>query len=268
MLRFTSGLLTWALIALVLALATYLAMRGSGHLSAGYLVDAPRRLGTAGGIGPILVNTAIIVGSALLLALPIALAAAITLAAGSRGRLRTGFRLVVEVGLSMPRLLWGLAGASLLGGALGFGYSAPTGIVTLTALLLPILITGFVDGLERASRDVLPACRALGLSEQRTWLAYVLPRARASMLAASLLATGRACGDAAALYLTAGIGMRLLNSLDQSAATLAVHVFKLAVDVGGGQDAAFAAAFVLLVLTVLLQAPLLLIALNTKRNYQ
>lgn len=266
MLRITSALAVWALVLLVVLLGGYLAVRGAGHLSAAYLVDAPRTLGTAGGIGPILVNTGIIVGSSLLLAVPIALGGSLAYAAGGAGTLRRGFRLLMEIGLSLPRLLWGLAGASLVGGGLGLGYSALTGILTLTALLLPILITGFMSGLARAAQGLLPACRALGIPKWRVWVFYVLPSARPGLLAAVLLASGRACGDAAALYLTAGIGMRLLGGLDQSASTLAVHVFKLAVDVGGGQGAAFAAAFVLLVLTVLLQAPLLLASSNAMRS--
>jgi phosphate transport system permease protein len=192
----------------------------------------------------------------------VALAGAISYAAGGPGR--APYRTLIDVGVAVPHLLWGLGGAALLGEGLGLGYSAATGVVTLAGLLTPILVGGFLDGLTRAGAGVLPAARALGLPEWRIWAWYVLPRARPALLAACLLASGRACGDAAALYFTAGLGMRLLTGWDQSASTLAVHVLKLAADVAGGQDAAFAAAFVLLCLTALIQLPLLILSANPK----
>lgn len=238
-----------------------LACRGWSRLSPAFLVDAPADLGRQGGLGPVLVNTLLIVGCALAVAVALSLVTALAYAMAASAPdcapgawLRISRRLV-EVGLCLPRLLWGLGGAALFGGAFGLGVSAAAGTLTLAALLCPILITGFADGLQQVARRVAPTCRALGMGEWALWWRVVLPQARASISAACMLAAGRAFGDAAALLLTAGIGQRLLGHPGDTASTLAVHIYVL-VELGGGTETVMAAALVLLVLSAVVQGPL------------
>jgi phosphate transport system permease protein len=244
----------------ILVLLTY---RGWDRLSISFLFEAPSDLGRTGGLGPVLLNTFLVVGAALALAFVFSLATALAhaMAAASPERalspwLRMANRLI-EIGLCMPRLLWGLAGASVFCGALGMGVSAAAGVLTLAAVLCPILVTGFAEGLQQAAKPLAPTCRALGLSEVTLWWRVVLPRARASISAACLLAAGRAFGDAAALLLTAGVGHRLISSAAEPASTLAVHIYVL-VELGGGSDTVMACALVLLGLSAAMQWPLVM----------
>jgi phosphate transport system permease protein len=250
-------------VLLMVGILVLLTQRGWDRLSLSFLVDAPSELGRAGGLGPVLLNTFLIVGAALVLAFVFSLSTALAyaMAAVSPERpispwLHMGLRLV-EVGLCMPRLLWGLSGAAIFCSALGMGVSAAAGVLTLAAVLCPILITGFSEGLQQAAKPLAPTCRALGLSEATLWWRVVLPRARASISAACLLAAGRAFGDAAALLLTAGVGHRLISSTAEPASTLAVHIYVL-VELGGGSDTVMACALVLLLLSAAIQWPLVL----------
>lgn len=258
-------ILEWITVGLPFALLAVL-LFVLGHalldqLSWDYLTSAPRDQGRSGGLGPIVTNTVLIVGAGLVLAIPTALASAIayilaTASEGRRAKRLAGFyRKTMEVAVSVPRLLWGLAGSVVVGGVLGFGISATTGIATLAFLLVPILFTGFIEGLCQAQKDYGATLDALGVSPVVAIARVLVPAALPSLGVAILLATGRAMGDAAALYLTAGLSDRLLTGLTDPASTLAVSIYVLAVEIGGGTAAALSAAGVLLVLTAFLVLP-------------
>lgn len=247
--------------AVMLSLGAFLLSAGWDRLDSAFLLAPPTNLGRDGGIGPLLFNTASIVGAALAVAVPLSLATAWCIAAqacGARGFVgwfAVGYGKVVAIGLCLPRLVWGLAGAALFGGVMGMGLSAASGALTLAALICPILISGFREGLVQAASPLLVSCRVLGLTERDIWLKEVLPASLTSLKAACLLATGRALGDAAALMLTAGFSLQTVTGPADPASTLAVYVYVLAIEVGGGYKSAMAAAFVLFALNMLILLP-------------
>jgi phosphate transport system permease protein len=260
MLRLIERCALWGPVFALLAVAVLLAAGGWDRFDWTFLADAPRDLGRQGGIAPVMLNTVAIVVASLLMAVPLALATAFALVAGPAARpggwARRAGRRLIDTGLCLPRLLWGLAGGAIFGGGLGLGLSAATGALTLGLAISPILVTAFVEAFEQAMNRLGPACRALGMSEGQLWRAEVLPAARGSLAAGCLLAAGRACGDAAALLLTAGVGARLIGHPADSASTLAVHIYVLVVEVGGGIPSAMAAGCVLLAITALVQLPI------------
>jgi phosphate transport system permease protein len=251
----------WLPAIFILALLAWLAKTGADRLSFGFLYEVPSYDGLSGGIGPILANTFLIVGWALLLCIPLALAASIayvfTQASGS-GALNCGgvwFRRILDLGLCLPRLLWGLSGAALFGYLLGFGVSATTGILTLAALLVPFVTSGFIEGLSGTTHRYRDVCAAMGYTEQQMIMKVAFPAAWPSLKISILLATGRAFGDAAALILTAGIGKMFILSWEMEGATLAVYIYTMADQAGGGLPTTSAAALVLLLLTAAIQIP-------------
>lgn len=271
MTRLIETLALWTPAALMALLVAFLLEAGWDRLSLDLLIEAPSAQGRNGGLAPILANTGLIVVSALFLAIPISLAAAlaslIISAGGSSGWIDQALRRVLELGYGIPRILWGLAGAVMFVGFLGLGLSAAAGILTLACMAIPILVTGFLDGLEAAGRRIAPSCRALGYSEVRLWVLEVLPASRSTIVAAILMALSRALGDAAALMLTAGFGLGLIEGFDNAGSTLATHIFYL-IEVGGGYPSAAAAALVLLALSALVQTPFLFGSAGGRRDRQ
>ena len=67
-------------------LLTDIAWSGVGHLSWSFLTEAPRNAGRAGGIGPILVSTGLLLGVCLGVSLPVGLGTAIRARAVSASR--------------------------------------------------------------------------------------------------------------------------------------------------------------------------------------
>lgn len=254
MVRRAGALATLLLVGLVLWLGVDLAVRGAAGFYPGYLSEAPRDLGRAGGIGPLLVNTALVVTLAVALAALVSLPTALlyTELAGPPALRRT-LRGLLDVGVGAPRILWGLFGGVVFGGVFGFGFSVLTGVVTLACLLAPILATGFIAGLEGVPASLREQCAALGVSRWVAVWTQVLPTARPALAATVALAVGRGFGDAAALFFTAGLATEVPSSFFDSAATLAVFVFNLLSTVPGGQSAAYSAAAVLFAITLVIQ---------------
>ena len=248
------------MVGLVLGMGVDLVIRGLPGFHGGYLWQAPTDLGRSGGIGPLLVSTFILVSLAVILAALVSLPAAAiyTEKLGPKGFHRT-VRLLLDVGLGLPRIVWGLFGSIFFGGLMGFGFSLITGILTLACLLAPILATGFIAGIEAVDPALRQQCRALGVSGWVALWTQVIPAARPAFIAAIALAAGRGCGDAAALLFTAGLATSLPQSFFDSAATLAVFIFTLLSTVPGGQPAAYSAAAVLFGITLFIQ---LIIARN------
>jgi phosphate transport system permease protein len=250
----TGRIVVLLLLGLVLWMGLDLWIRGAATFYPGYLFDAPRDLGRAGGIGPLLANTVLIVLLAVALATVVSLPAAVVYTELSgpvwwRRLLDT----LLDAGVGVPRIVWGLFGGVVFGGILGYGFSVAAGVATLACLLAPILATGFIAGLEAVDPALREQCAALGVSRFTTAWTQVVPAARPALVAALALAVGRGFGDAAALFFTAGLATEVPSSFYDSASTLAVFVFNLLSTVPGGQQAAYAAAAVLFALTLFVQ---------------
>lgn len=248
----------WAATMLVIGLATWigvdLILRGAGSLHFRYLIEPPSNLGRAGGIGPLLFSTAAVVLPATVLASIVSLPLAILYSEMRPGSAtRKWIRILLDIGVGVPRIIWGLFGGVVFVGWLGLGFSLAAGILTLACLLAPILVTGFISGIEAVDPQIREQCAALGVSRWRVAWRQVLPAARPGLVAAMALGLGRGCGDAAALYFTAGVAMEMPRALSDSGATLAVFIFHLLSTVPGGQPAAYAAASVLFLVALLIQ---------------
>ena len=165
MFRRAGAAATLLLIALVLWIGCDLAVRGHSGFYARYLVDPPQDLGRAGGIGPLLLNTALVVSLAVALAIALSLPAAILYTElPGPAVLKRPIRALLDVGVGVPRIVWGLFGGVVFGGFLGYGFSLLTGVLTLACLLAPILATGFIAGLEAVDPELREQCAALGVS--------------------------------------------------------------------------------------------------------
>ncbi|MFT4587487.1 MAG: phosphate transport system permease protein, partial [Limisphaerales bacterium] len=214
----------------------------------------PSDLGRSGGIGPMLASTFLIVllatGLAALVSMP---AAVLYTELDSPRWYRRAVSATMDIGIGVPRIVWGLFGGVVFGGVLGLGFSVASGVLTLACLLSPILVTGFISGLQAVDPALREQCAALGVSRWRAFWRQILPAARPALIAATALGVGRGCGDAAALLFTAGVVSELPQSLLDPAATLAVFVFHLLTTIPGGQTAAYTAAGVLFLITLAIQ---------------
>ncbi len=250
-----AGIISITLIAgVVLAMGIDLFVRGASGFFPGYLFSAPEDLGRAGGIGPMLASTALIVLVSTLIATGFSLPLAIVYTELiTQRRFQRIVDAILDIGVGVPRIVWGLVGGVFVGGVLGFGFSVVTGVTTLTFLLAPILATGFISSLRAVDPALREQCDMLGVNRWTAAWRQVVPAARPGIVATISLAIGRGCGDAAALLFTAGVVTQLPQSIFDSSATLAVFIFQLLATVPGGQNAAYTAAAVLFAVTLAVQ---------------
>ena len=251
-------LLVWAAAALVTAAFAWLladvAWHGVGPISWGFLTEAPRNAGRAGGIGPILVSTALILAVCLGSSLPIGLGTAVFLAEftpahGVFGRL---VRRSLDVLAGVPSIVFGLFGNALFSKVLGLGFSILSGGLTLACMVLPILIRSIEEGFRAVPDEYRLGAAALGLSRTATLRHLLLPAAVPGLVVGLVLGLGRAIAETAALIFTSGYVDRMPQSLLDSGRSLSIHIFDLSMNVSGGDANAYATALVLVTLLLVI----------------
>lgn len=244
-----------ALVAVVfLALLSDLLWQGLAHLSWSFLVSEPLSAGRAGGIAPILVSTLLILAVAMVTAVPLGLLTAVWLTEYTRrtSRLGQAVRLSLDVLAGVPSIVFGLFGNAFFCVYLGLGFSILSGGLTLACMVLPIFIRTSEAGLSAVSDDWRRNAAALGMTRASVLWHVLLPSAAPAMVAGIMLGLGRATAETAALIFTSGYVDRQPDSLLDSGRALSVHIYDLAMNVTGGDPAAYASALVLVVLIVAL----------------
>lgn len=248
----------WCIALLVTAVFAWivgdLLRHGLPHLSWSFLAEAPRDAGRAGGIAPILVSTLLILGVCLAVSVPIGVGTAIVLAEYSPrgGWFGPLVRRSLDILAGVPSIVFGLFGNAFFSIYLGMGFSILSGGLTLACMVLPILIRSSEAGLRSVPDDYRKAAAALGLSQAAAIWRIVLPAATPGLLVGLVLGIGRALAETAALLFTSGYVDRMPGSLMDSGRALSVHVYDLAMNVPGGTGPAYASAFVLITLLVVI----------------
>ena len=233
-----------------------LVWRGLGHVSLKFLTDAPASAGRAGGIGPILVSTLLILLVCLAAAIPLGLATAVYLAeytarGGAAGRV---VRRSLDVLAGVPSIVFGLFGNAVFCVYLGLGFSILSGGLTLACMVLPLVIRVTEEGLRAVPREYRLGAAALGMSRTATLVHLLLPAAVPALVVGVVLGIGRALAETAALIFTSGYVDRWPGTLMDSGRALSVHIFDLSMNVPGGDANAYASALVLVALLFLINA--------------
>ncbi|MBA5604191.1 phosphate ABC transporter permease PstA [Duganella sp. FT3S] len=251
------GGLVWSAALLMLTTFVWLLgdliIGGLGHLSWTFVSTPPSDAGRAGGIAPILVSTLLILAVALAAALPLGIGCAIWLAEYTRRQGRAGalIRLSLDGLAGVPSIVFGLFGNAFFCVTLKLGFSILSGGLTLACMILPILVRTTESGLAAVGGDWRRGAAALGMSRTATLWHLLLPAAAPAIGAGLTLGIGRATAETAALIFTSGYVDRMPEALTDSGRALAVHIYDLAMNVGGGDAAAYASALVLVALIAL-----------------
>ena len=241
---------------------------GLGRISWEFLTSAPRRAGAAGGIGPILVSTGLILGVTLAVVLPLGLATAIFLAefTSSRSWLGRRVRLSLDVLAGVPSIVFGLFGNAFFSQTLGMGFSILSGGLTLACMALPLLVRTVEEGIGNIAQEHKLAAAGLGFSLWSSYTSLILPAALPAIAVGVILSMGRALAETAALIFTSGYVARTPGSLLDSGRSLSVHIYDLAMNIPGGEANAYATALVLVTILILLNGATHWIARLWKRK--
>lgn len=159
---------------------------------------------------------------AILIAAPIGVGAAIFGTEFLSGRLRIGLKIVIELLAGIPSVIYGLLGILLLRNwvydsmeslDILSGDTLLTAGILLAVMILPTIMTLADDALQSVPRAQRMAARSLGLTATETAINISLRGAYPGLIAAVLLAMGRALGETIAVFLVVG---RQDNQLPES----------------------------------------------------
>lgn len=245
-------------------LLTDILMHGIRQLSWDFLVAETENAGRAGGIGPILVSTLLVLAVTIIVAGPIGLATAVFLSEfiTKNNRIARAIGMSIDVLAGVPSIVFGLFGMAFFSVYLGLGFSILAGGLTLACMVLPILIRTIEEGLTAVPEEWRKGAAALGMSRLSALQQILLPAASPALAAGLMLGIGRAMAETAALIFTSGYVDRMPSSLHDSGRTLAVHIYDLSMNVAGGDANAYASALVLIILLVVINNVALLLAHN------
>ena len=226
-----------------------LVWHGMGRVSWSFIVEMPRDAGRAGGIGPMIVSTGLILIVCLAVSVPIGLGTAVLLAEFSldHGLFGVLVRRSLDVLAGVPSIVFGLFGSAFFCVYLGMGYSILAGGLTLACMVLPILIRSVEAGIRSVPNDYRLGAAALGLKRRRVLWHLILPVAAPGVIVGLVLGIGRAIAETAALIFTSGYVTRMPQSLLDSGRSLSIHIYDLSMNVAGGDANAYATALILMV---------------------
>jgi phosphate transport system permease protein len=205
------------------------------------------------GILPMIVGSIYITIGALLLSAPLGIACAIFLAEVAPNRARGVVRNAVELLVGIPSVVYGLVGMVVIVPLIreigGNGYSVLAGVIVLTIMILPTIVSISEDSLRAVPVSYREGALALGASHWQTIWHVMLPAARSGIMAAVILAMGRAIGETMAMIMVIGNSILIPTSPLDPARTLTGNI---AVEImyasGLHESALFATGIVLFVL--------------------
>lgn len=225
---------------------------GGGHLSWAFLTSDAENAGRDGGIASMLLATAGILFVTLCTAVPFGLGVAIWLSeyVVSTRRLYWATNTALDALAGVPSIVFGLFGSAFFCDYLGLGFSLLAGGLTLACMILPMIVRGAQTSLDALPSDWRLGGAALGMTRIRLVFSVLLPAAAPGVAVGVMLGTGRALAETAALVFTSGYVDRQPTSLLDSGRALSVHIYDLSMNVAGGDQAAYATAFVLMCMIV------------------
>jgi len=171
---------------------------------------------------PLIWSTLLITGVATIFAFISAIFVSVFIVEFSPTWMRNILQPVVRLLASVPSVIYGLLGVLVVVPFIGnnlitessresvshvislTGYGLAAGVIILTVMIAPLMISIFSDGLRSVRRGWLEGSLALGINRWRTIWKISVRTARPAIVAGTVLATARAIGEAVMLAMVSG----------------------------------------------------------------
>ncbi len=249
--KLVMGLATLATLAILVFIILFVLEKGLPVVGFKFLLSAPRDMGKAGGIFPVVVGTILLTLVAILIATPLGVGTAIYLTEYTReSRATRIIRFGADCLAGIPSIIFGLFGFIFFVTILQMGWSILSGGLTLAFMILPTIIRTSEEAIKSVPNSYREVSFSLGATRWETVQKVVLPSALPGIVTGVMLGVGRSIGETAAVIFTAGSSLRMPSSLFDSVRTMSVHFYILARE-GISTENAYGTAAIL-VITILL----------------
>ncbi|HEY5976407.1 MAG TPA: ABC transporter permease subunit [Solirubrobacterales bacterium] len=183
-------------------------------------------------VWPMLWSTMLITGGAVILATFISVLSAMFIVEFAPAPVRAVLQPAIRLLAAVPSVIYGLIGLLVIVPFVGNhvitthqkesvqyviqlgGSSLIVGIVVLTVMITPIMVAIITDALHSVPRTWTEGAKALGVNRWRALRTVGVRAARPAIVAAAVLATARALGEAIMLSMVAGSSAFAPNPLD------------------------------------------------------
>ena len=202
-------------LGLVLFLIIFVMAKGLPNLSWKLLSTAPSYLSGDIGILPDILNTVYIVIATVVLVVPLGVGAAIYLTEYAHRSIRKYVYPLLDILAGLPSVIYGVWGTLLivpwvskhvapLFVEFSSGYTVLAGGIVLSVMIIPLLVSLFMEIFDNVSKDLREASLSLGATQWQTIKHVVLRKARPGMIAAVVLALSRTLGETIAVLMVCG----------------------------------------------------------------
>lgn len=194
----------------LLLILYYITRNGIAVIDWEFLTQLPKPIGEAGGgVYNAIFGTCILIVLSSVLSIPFGITAGIYLSERSEGKIANLVRLSVVVLQGTPSIVIGIV-AYIWVVAPFHGFSAISGGVALSIMMLPVIIKSTEETLKLMPYHLKEASLALGVPYYKTILKVILPTGLSGILTGILLSVARITGETAPLLFTA-FGNQFMN---------------------------------------------------------
>jgi phosphate transport system permease protein len=227
---FLSGLISIIVLGLILAFLIYNSFRFFAAYpifdflggKEWYPTSEPEKFGLL----PLITGSLLVSFGAIIIAIPLGIGTALYLGELAPRAVREVIKPIIEILASIPSVVIGFIGMTLLAGfikdtfQLSTGLTALTGSIMLAFMSLPTIISISEDAISAVPNSYRFASTALGATKWQTASRTVLPSASSGILAATMLGLGRVIGETMTVLMVTGNSPRLVFSLLQPVRTI------------------------------------------------
>ncbi len=229
----------------------FVLIRGLKYLNLRFLTQLPKPMGElGGGIFNAIVGSFIIVGVASLFAIPIGIISGVFLSEYKDKKLSDFIKILVDTLQGIPSIVIGIIAYLWIVKPLKH-FSALSGSVALSIMMLPIIIKSTEEILNMIPQEIKEGAIALGAPYYRIVLKVLLPYGFVGILTGILLGISRILGETAPLLFTA-FGNQFLNfNIFKPMSTIPYVIFVYATSpYRDWHNQAFAASVVLIIIVL------------------
>ncbi len=176
------------------------------------------------GFLPFIAGTLWVTLIAILLALPVSLLTAVYLTEYARPRFRKYIFPALDILAALPSVVYGIWGTLVIVPFISnkiaphfveysSGYTVLAAGIVLGVMILPLLVSLFIEVFSMVPKDLRESSLALGATRWQTTCKVVIRRTLTGVIASTVLAVSRAMGETIAVLMVCGCVMTLPNGV-------------------------------------------------------
>lgn len=266
---FKTAVAVFAMLSTVplLLILFYITKEGITSISWDFLFNLPKPVGeVGGGIANAIIGTFFLIIIASVIAIPLGISIGIYLAEFRKHRFAYYVRLGVDILQGTPSIVIGMIAYLWIVRQMGT-FSALSGGIALSIMMLPILVTSTEETLKLLPDSLKESAFALGVPYYSTLLRIVLPAALNGIVTGIVLSIARIAGETAPLLFTA-FGSPFMNfDVTQPISSLPHVIFIYSTSpYNEFHSLAWGASFVLIIIVLVLNLSAKLLAKRWKTN--